>query len=231
MADPWTIVHEPARNSPAGDTVRADTTLRRAVDLVVAALLLPTLLPLLVLLALAVRCTCRGPAIYRQRRVGRYGQPFSIWKFRTMVVDADRIGAAVGGTGDPRITTVGRLLRLTRLDELPQLVNLLRGEMTLIGPRPEVERFLRYYTPREREMLRVRPGILGPGALLFAAEQSAELDSAPDPDAYYAARLLHPKLALDRAYLADRRLGTDLRLLARAAGVVLGRPAGRPGDQ
>nr|WP_167108373.1 sugar transferase [Amycolatopsis granulosa] len=197
--------------------------MRRAADLAVAATALVVLLPLLVVIALAIRLTSRGPAVYRQRRVGRNGRPFLIWKFRTMVANAERIGPAVSGSADPRITRVGRWLRATRLDELPQLVNLLRGDMTLIGPRPEVERFILYYTPAERRLLTVRPGILGPGALLFAAAQSQELTHAADPEAHYVAHHLHPKLELDLAYLARRGLRADLALLARTVRIVLGR--------
>ncbi|NIH80864.1 sugar transferase [Amycolatopsis viridis] len=204
-------------------TIVPDTRLRRAADLAVAVTALVVLLPLLVVIALAIKLTSRGPAVYRQRRVGRDGRPFLIWKFRTMVANAERIGPAVSGSADPRITRVGRWLRATRLDELPQLVNLLRGDMTLIGPRPEVERFLRYYTPAERRLLTVRPGIIGPGALLFAAAQSQELTHAADPEAHYVAHHLHPKLALDLAYLARRGPRADLALLARTVRIVLSR--------
>jgi lipopolysaccharide/colanic/teichoic acid biosynthesis glycosyltransferase len=203
--------------------VHPDTVLRRCVDLLVASLLLAFLLPPMLLIAWLVVHDSPGPAVYRQQRVGRDGRPFAIWKFRTMVADADRIGPAVGGRSDARVTRIGGRLRTCRLDELPQLVNLLRGEMTLIGPRPEVPRFLPYYTGRERELLQVRPGILGPGALLFAAEQADELCQAEDPDSYYAAHHLHPKLALDLDYLADRRLRTDAELVLRAALVVIGK--------
>ena len=200
-----------------------DTRLRRVADIAVAVTALVVLLPLLVGIAMAIRLTSPGPAVYRQRRVGRDEHPFAIWKFRTMVANAERIGPAVSGSGDPRITRVGRWLRATRLDELPQLVNLLRGDMTLIGPRPEVERFIGCYTSDERRLLTVRPGILGPGALLFAAEQSQELMAATDPEAHYIEHHLHPKLALDLAYLARRGLRADLALLARTVRVVLRR--------
>jgi lipopolysaccharide/colanic/teichoic acid biosynthesis glycosyltransferase len=202
--------------------VISDSRLRRCVDVVSAITLLIVLSPLMVLIGAAIRLTTPGPAIYRQRRVGRGRRVFTIWKFRTMVVNADRGGPSVGGKDDPRITGVGKLLRGTRLDELPQLVNLLRGDVTLIGPRPEVESFVSYYTPAEQGLLSVRPGLLGPGALLFAAKQSDELDTARDPDAYYVAHHLHPKLALDLNYVRDRRLVSDLRLMADAVRVAAG---------
>ena len=192
----------------------ADTAARRAADVLVAGGALLLLWPLLVLIGLLIRTTSPGSAIYRQRRVGRAGTTFMIWKFRTMTVDAAARGPAVSGRADPRITGVGRLLRNARLDELPQLVNVLRGEMTLIGPRPEVPRFVAHYTPAERQqLLAVRPGVIGPGALLCATEQSGELDSAADADDFYIRHHLHPKLTLDAAYLADRRIARDLRLI------------------
>jgi lipopolysaccharide/colanic/teichoic acid biosynthesis glycosyltransferase len=177
--------------------------------------------PLLLLIALAVRLTSRGPVIYRQERVGRGGIPFRICKFRTMAADADRCGSLVSGETDPRITRIGRWLRRSRLDELPQLLNLLRGEVTLVGPRPEVARYVAHYTAAERELLRVRPGIVGPGALLFAQGQAAELDGQEDPELFYLQEQMHPRLALDLDYLAHRGLRRDLTLLARAGGVVL----------
>lgn len=201
----------------------ADSRLRRGADVAVAVTALIVLLPLLAGIAVAIRLTSAGPAVYRQLRVGRDGRRFAIWKFRTMVADADRIGPAVSGSEDPRVTRVGHWLRATRFDELPQLVNLLRGDMTLIGPRPEVERFIGYYSPAERRLLTVRPGVLGPGALLFAAAQSQELTVAADPEAHYVAYHLHPKLALDLAYLDRRGLRADLALLRRTARVVLTR--------
>ncbi|HJP79273.1 MAG TPA: sugar transferase [Pseudonocardiaceae bacterium] len=200
-----------------------DSRLRRCVDVLVAAVSLILLSPVLMLIGIAIRLTSPGPAIYRQRRVGRARTVFTIWKFRTMAVDADRNGPSVSGKADPRITAIGKLLRGTRLDELPQLVNLLRGDLTLIGPRPEVEYFVPYYTMAEQRLLSVRPGVLGPGALLFAHEQSDELDTAPDPDEYYIEHHLHPKLALDLGYLGDRRLTSDLRLVGSALRVTLGR--------
>ena len=206
--------------APSSSMPGRDTALRRDVDIVVALIGLVVLSPLLLLLAAAVRLTSRGPAIYRQQRVGRHGKPFHIWKLRTMVSDGDPAGPLVSGPADPRATRVGRWLRATRLDELPQLVNLLRGDLTLIGSRPEVPRFLPNYTSEEWRLLSARPGILGPGALLFVGSQAGELDSASDPEAFYIAHHLHPKLALDLDYLDHRTLHRDLALLLRTVGVL-----------
>jgi lipopolysaccharide/colanic/teichoic acid biosynthesis glycosyltransferase len=201
----------------------ADGTTRRAVDLTVGLCALVVLLPALVCLALAIRISSPGPAFFRQERVGRRGTRFRIWKFRTMVVDAERCGPMVSGRADPRVTGIGRLLRATRMDELPQLINLIRGEMTLVGPRPEVPRLVAHYNRAEYVLLTVRPGIIGPGALLFAAEQADELDHAVDPDQHYVRYHLHPKLALDLEYLAARGLRRDVELILAALRMALGR--------
>lgn len=195
-----------------------DSVTRRLVDVVVAALGLLGLAPLLAALAAAVRFTSRGPAIFHQERVGRGGRSFRILKLRSMV-DEPQPGPLVSGTTDPRVTRVGSWLRKTRLDELPQLVNLLRGELTLVGPRPEVPRFVSEYTAAERELLRVRPGIIGPGALLFAEVQAAELDDVDDPERHYLQTQMHPRLALDLDYLQHRCLRRDITLIARSLAV------------
>lgn len=214
----------PAALGEPGPGIRADGPARRAVDLVLGMIGLLVTAPVLLAVALAVRCSGPGPVIFRQERVGRGGRSFTILKFRTMTPAPPGTAHLVSGADDPRITRVGRILRTTRLDELPQLINLLRGDLTLVGPRPEVARYVRCYTARERTLLAVRPGLLGPGALLFAAEQAAELDEVGDPESHYVHQHLRPKLALDLAYLADRRLATDLRVVARAV-VLIAREA------
>ena len=200
----------------------SDTGLRRAVDVVVALPALVALSPVLAVMGFLVRRTTRGPAIFRQVRVGRGGEPFTIYKFRTMV-ETDARAPQVSGPADPRITPLGRWLREHRLDELPQLVNVLSGDLTLVGPRPEVPEFVVHYTVEELTLLEVRPGVLGPGALLFAEQQAGELDDAEDPAAHYVEHQLHRKLALDLAYLRNRSLRQDLSLVARTIGVVSSR--------
>jgi len=197
----------------------SDTAVRRLVDVVVALVALVFASPVLLLLALLVRHSSQGPAIFRQIRVGRGGQPFTIYKFRTMV-EAGPLGPQVSGRADPRITPFGRWMREHRLDELPQLVNVLLGDLTFIGPRPEVPEFAASYTAEELTLLGVRPGVLGPGAILFAEKQAEELDEAEDPARYYVEHQLHPKLALDLDYLRHRSLRQDLSLVARTIGVV-----------
>lgn len=194
-------------------TIRPDGILRRVTDLIVASLALLALGPVMIAIVLAIRLTSPGPALYLQERIGRGGGPFRMLKFRTMVVGADHGGALVTGKRDPRITRAGAVLRAAKADELPQLINVLRGHMTLIGPRPEVARYVALYSSAERALLRVRPGLTGPGQLYFSAEQAGELDGLADPEEYYVSHQLHPKLALDLDYLLHRSLRGDLAVV------------------
>ena len=185
--------------------------------------------PLLLLIALAIWVDGRGPVFFRQLRVGRNEVPFRIVKFRTMVVDAERLGPKISGSRDPRVTRVGGVLRATKMDELPQLWNVLTGEMTLVGPRAEVPDMIRHYTPEEREILRVKPGLTGPGQIYFTTDQAAELDAVLDVEVHYVRHQLHPKLALDLDYLRRRSLWTDLGVIVRTMGVLLRPFAGASG--
>lgn len=199
-----------------------DSHLRRLADLLLGSLLLLALSPLFLVVAVLIKLDSRGPVFYRQERMGRGRTRFRILKFRSMVSDAERLGPEVSSRGDVRITRVGRWLRATKIDELPQLVNLLRGEVTLIGPRAEVERYFRYYTAEERRLLEVRPGMTGPGQIYFTTHQAAELDEVEDPETHYIQHQLHPKLAMDLEYLRRRGLGPDLAVLGRTLAVLLG---------
>lgn len=173
----------------------------RALDIALAGLLLAVTAPVLALAALAIRLESRGPVFYRQLRVGRDGQPFELWKLRTMVPGAESMGAGIYVIeGDPRITRSGRLLRRFSLDELPNLVNVLRGEMSVVGPRPTVQEQVDRYTNRQRRRLEVRPGITG-------WAQINGRTSLPWPD----------RIELDVWYVEHRSLRLDLRILARTA--------------
>jgi lipopolysaccharide/colanic/teichoic acid biosynthesis glycosyltransferase len=200
--------------------VAPDSAARRAVDVVVSLLALVVLAPVLIGIAAAIVVTDPGRALYRQVRVGRDGREFHLVKFRSMVRDADRVGPMVSAAHDPRITTVGRWLRRTKLDELPQLINVLRGDMTLIGPRPEVPRYLAHYRDTERLVLAVRPGLTGPGQVRYSRSQATELDAAADPEQCYLLTQLHPKLATELDYLVRRSLRGDLGILV-ATGLTL----------
>ena len=181
---------------------------------IVALVALLLLSPVLVAVALLVLATSPGPVIYRQVRIGLNGAPFRIYKFRTMVAGADRLSAHVSPQGDPRVTTVGRLLRGWYLDELPQLVNVVKGDMALVGPRPETPEYVALYSPEERRVLSVRPGLAGPSTLGFM-DEAGRLADVVDPAAHYRSVLLHERVRLDLGYLDKRSFGYDVRLIGR----------------
>lgn len=188
---------------------------KRAVDLLLSTLGLLLLALPLALVALAVRLDSPGPILFRQVRVGRHGVPFRIHKFRTMCVDAEAAGPQVTVGEDPRITRVGHWLRRHRVDELPQLIDVWRGAMSLVGPRPEVPRYVAHYPePLRSRVLSVRPGITDPAALAFM-EEAALLAQASDPEAMYLRDILPRKLAAQAEYAARATLASDLVVLAR----------------
>ncbi len=212
-----------------GTGVRLDSPLRRAVDIAVAGIALLVALPILAVVALAVVIDSRGPVVFAQERVGRNRRPFRIHKLRTMVADAERVGPAVGGRRDARVTRVGQLLRRTKLDELPQLADVVLGRMTLVGPRAEVARYVEHYSPEELGTLLVRPGLTGAGQLWFTISQADELAGVDDPERFYVERQLPDKLARDLVYLRRRGLRADLEVVARTLAVLLGLPVRRVG--
>jgi lipopolysaccharide/colanic/teichoic acid biosynthesis glycosyltransferase len=194
---------------------------KRALDVIVAAALLVLLAPLLVLVALLVRLGSPGPALFRAERAGRGGRPFFMLKIRTMRSEA-HAGGAITAPGDARITRLGAWLRLFKIDELPQLVNVLRGDMSLVGPRPQDPRIVReYYTEAQRRVLDVRPGITGLGQVTFFPDMTADVPPGRDTEEYYRDVQLPQKLAVDLDYVDRASLGLDLRLLLRTAFCVL----------
>ncbi len=185
--------------------------MKRAFDVVAAACGLVALSPVLAGLALLVRLTSPGPALYRARRVGRQGQLFTMYKFRSMVANAERLGAGITACDDGRITPIGRVLRRTKLDELPQLINVLTGDMSLVGPRPEDPRYVALYTPDERRILNLRPGITSRASIRFRHEE--RLLSADRVEEIYRTQVMAQKLALDLEYLDRQSLWLDLSIL------------------
>jgi lipopolysaccharide/colanic/teichoic acid biosynthesis glycosyltransferase len=190
---------------------------KRALDIALAALGLIVLAPVFAIVAIAVKVDSRGPVFFRQERVGRAGRLFRIIKFRTMVRDADRLAANVSTSRDPRLTRVGAFLRTSFLDEAPQLLNVLRGDMSLVGPRPETPEYAVLFTPEERRILAVRPGMAGPSTLAHSREEAAILARQPDPGRYYREHLLHERASTDLQYLEQPSLAEDIRILARTA--------------
>lgn len=183
-------------------------------DRLVALVSLVVLSPLMALIAVAVRLSSPVPVLFRQVRVGLRGKPFEILKFRTMVDGADRLAENVSPDGDPRITSVGRFLRAWYLDELPQFVNVVKGDMSLVGPRPETPEYVALYTPEERRVLEVRPGIAGPSTLGHM-DEAERLASVADPAEHYKNVLLHERVQLDIGYLEKKSLVYDVGLLLR----------------
>lgn len=192
---------------------------KRAIDLALCVGTLPVTLPLAILIAVAIRLTCPGPAIYRAVRVGRYGRPFTLFKFRTMRVGST--GPGITRSADDRITPVGRWLRATKLDELPQIVNVLRGQMSLVGPRPEDPRYVARYTDDQRRVLTVRPGMTSLAFLRFGHEQDfIERVGPANVEQFYLCEILPEKLEIELRYVRDWSVLGDLRILARTATIL-----------
>lgn len=194
---------------------------KRLLDVAAAACGIVLLSPLMLLAALAVKAGSRGPLIFSHRRVGRGFSPFYAYKFRTMLHGADKAGSSITSGGDARITSVGRLLRKTKLDELPQLFNVLAGDMSLVGPRPEVENYVQLFKDDYSEILRVRPGITDYAAVEFRDEE-AVLAGYADHEKAYREEILPAKIRLYRKYLEEISLFTDLKILVSTVGRVLG---------
>lgn len=189
--------------------------MQRCFDIIVSCLALLVLWPWLLLIAICVRLDSSGPALFRQRRVGRHGDDFTILKYRTMVPRAEQHGPRVTAEGDARVTGLGGFLRRLKLDELPQLWNILVGDMAFVGPRPEVREYMDKVQPEARTViLAVRPGLTDPGYLEFhnEAEILAEHD---DPERAYIEHVLPRKTALQAAYVKRRTLRSDISVLLR----------------
>jgi lipopolysaccharide/colanic/teichoic acid biosynthesis glycosyltransferase len=186
--------------------------MKRLLDIVGAGIGMVVLWPLLLVVALLVKCTSRGPAFFRHERMGRGFRHFGVLKFRTMVEDAPRLGGSITFGDDPRITRVGKWLRKSKIDELPQLINVLRGEMSLVGPRPEVRRYVEMFRDDYEEILQLRPGITDLASIEYR-DEAAVLGEASDPETEYVQRVLPEKIRLAKQYVRRRSLRLDLRIL------------------
>ncbi|MBK7721445.1 MAG: sugar transferase [Austwickia sp.] len=187
--------------------------IKRLLDILIAAVGLVGSAPVQAAIAVAVKADTPGPVLFRQVRVGRYGRPFEILKFRTMAAGSS--GAAITPSGDRRVTRVGAVLRRTKLDELPQLWNVLVGQMSLVGPRPEVPQYVELWPARRREIiLSVRPGITDPASIEFR-DEGALLAAQPDPERYYREVLLPRKTQLYAEYVASATTRGDLAIIGR----------------
>jgi lipopolysaccharide/colanic/teichoic acid biosynthesis glycosyltransferase len=192
--------------------------MRRLVDIVIAFVALAVLSPLLAAIMLAVFISAPGNPFYGGWRVGKNGRNFRMWKFRTMISGAAKMGP-ITGKNDPRVTRLGRILRKTKLDELPQFFNLLLGDMTLVGPRPEAPEIVALYTPRQRAVLAVKPGVTGK-VQLDSDDESETIPEGAQPYEYYLTHLLDRKLRMDMDYLRGRTVVTDVKIVLATAGLV-----------
>ena len=187
--------------------------MKRVLDIIASAIGLLILSPVFIVVIYLIKQHDGGPIFYHARRIGKGGQEFAVYKFRSMVVDADRQGAAVTISSDDRITPIGKFLRDTKLDELPQLLNVLKGEMSLVGPRPEDPRYVEKYTPQQRRILDYPPGITSAASLTYRNEES--LLSGDDWETQYLNQIMPDKLAIDLEYCDRANIGQDLILILK----------------
>jgi lipopolysaccharide/colanic/teichoic acid biosynthesis glycosyltransferase len=187
--------------------------IQRLFDFMSALVGLIFLSPIFLIAGLIIKLTSSGPIFHRGKRVGLNGKLFTLYKFRTMIASAAAMGPGITAKDDPRITWIGRLLRRTKIDELPQLINVLKGDMSLVGPRPEDPRYVAQYTPDQKQILSVRPGITSAASLAFRKEE--QMLTGPNWERMYCAEVLPNKLAMDLAYLSQRTLLSDILLIIR----------------
>ncbi|MBM4331166.1 MAG: sugar transferase [Deltaproteobacteria bacterium] len=185
----------------------------RILDLLASSLGIIFLSPLFLIISILIKLTSPGPVFHRGKRVGRNGELFSLYKFRTMIANAASIGPGITTESDPRITPLGRILRQTKIDELPQLLNVLKGDMSLVGPRPEHPRYVAQYSSEQKEILNVRPGITSAASLAFRREE--QMLSGPDWETTYCTEVLPAKLKMDLDYFSERTLWSDIFLIIR----------------
>lgn len=186
--------------------------LKRTFDVVASGLGLIVLSPLFVVLAIWIKADSKGPVFYRQVRVGRHNRDFRLYKFRSMRPDSDKKGLITVGGHDPRVTRSGYYIRKYKLDELPQLINVFLGDMSLVGPRPEVRKYVDMYTPEQMRVLDVRPGITSLASIRYRNENDI-LAKSSDPDRAYVTQVMPDKIAIDLEYVPKASLLTDIRLI------------------
>jgi lipopolysaccharide/colanic/teichoic acid biosynthesis glycosyltransferase len=187
---------------------------KRALDILAATIGLILLSPVLVIAACCIKLASRGPVLYRQVRIGKRARPFQILKFRSMTIQASNSDLKITVAGDSRVTPVGKFLRHHKIDELPQLWNVIRGDMSLVGPRPEVPVYIEEYTQEQRIVLSARPGITDPASLAYRHEEEI-LAGQADPEQFYRTKILPDKLARNRAYLEKITLQNDIRIILK----------------
>jgi len=187
---------------------------KRIFDLFFTLIGLPFLLPFLAIIALMIKLEDGGPVFFIQRRIGYKGKPFYMWKFRTMVIDAEKKGSLITVGNDPRITRVGYFLRKYKLDEFPQLLNVLKGEMSLVGPRPEVEKYVMLYNSEQRKVLDIIPGMTDPASIKYVNENEI-LAQAKDPEKIYIEKVMPEKIKLNLEYAEKATCWSDFLIIIK----------------
>lgn len=195
--------------------------MKRFIDILFSSLGLIFLLPFFLIVIVLIKLSSKGPAFYIQQRVGQHGVEFGVFKFRTMYVDADKKGLLTVGGRDPRITRIGYFLRKYKFDELPQLINVLIGNMSLVGPRPEVKKYVDLYTHDQRQVLNVKPGITDFASLEYF-EENELLGKSSNPEQTYVSEVMPKKLQLNLKYIQQSGTGTDLKLILRTVARIFG---------
>ena len=190
---------------------------KEIIDRCLSTLALVLLSPLFLIIAVAIKLDSPGPVFFRQKRIGRGGVPFRIHKFRTMANKIPKVN--ISATGDPRVTRVGRILRKTKLDELAQLIDVSRGRMALVGPRPEVRHYVDYWTPEQMHVLDVRPGITDPASIKFRNENEL-MEKAVDPESYYINVIMQEKIKLYLEYVQNVSFVYDIKLIFQTFKVI-----------
>ena len=186
--------------------------MKRTFDILVSLIVLLIFLPFGIIISILIVIESRGGAFYHQQRVGRNGKPFALYKFRTMRKGADKTGRLTVGMRDQRITKIGYFLRKTKLDEFPQFLNVLKGQMSVVGPRPEVQEYVDHYTKDQREVLSVRPGITDYASLEYFHE-SKLLGDSNDPQKTYIEEIMPAKIKLNQKYLERPTVGHDIQIM------------------
>lgn len=199
--------------------------IKRGFDFIVSILSMSLAVPLWVVVSVAIKLDSLGPIFHRSTRIGMGGKPFILYKFRTMVVGAHQIGPGVTRGNDPRITRVGQFLRKLKIDEMPQLLNVLKGEMCIVGPRPEDPRYVAKYTAEQRRVLSVRPGMASPAFIKYRHEEKLLVAAGENMETEYLRTILPDKLKMDLEYIHDQSFIHDLQILFQAAVFLLKRPA------
>ena len=196
--------------------------MKRLIDILSSLIGLILVSPVLLMIAILIKKEDRGPVFYRGIRVGRFSKPFRIFKFRTMVVNAEKMGGPSTADDDHRITRAGKLVRKYKLDELPQLINVLKGEMSIVGPRPEVQMYVNMFTEEEKAILSVRPGITD-WASIWNPDEGAILAGSPDPEKTYMEKIRPEKIRLQLKYVREQSFLVDLKIIYKTLETILRR--------